>query len=52
METGYPDVLGIIDGTHIKLTAVPKDIEIGFVCHKGFHSINTQIVKYINKKHQ
>lgn len=42
--TGYPNVIGLIDGTHVPLTVLPKEVENGYVNHKGFHSINTQIV--------
>lgn len=49
MESGYPHVLGLIDGTHVSITAVSKDIEIGFVNHMAYHSINVQIVSYQNK---
>lgn len=39
-----PGVVGIVDGTHIALSAVPGDIEIAYVNRKHFHSINVQIV--------
>lgn len=39
-----PGCLGIIDGTHIALSAVTNDIEHAYVNRKGFHSINVQIV--------
>lgn len=42
--TGYPNVIGLIDGTHVPLAVVPNEVENGYVNHKGFHSINTQIV--------
>lgn len=34
----------MIDGTHIAITALPKEIESAYVNRKGFHSINAQIV--------
>ncbi|XP_055319316.1 putative nuclease HARBI1 [Sitodiplosis mosellana] len=40
----FPGILGVIDGTHIALTALPLEIENAFVNRKGYHSINTQIV--------
>lgn len=40
----FPGILGVIDGTHVALTALPLDIENAYVNRKGFHSINTQIV--------
>lgn len=41
-------IIGLIDGTHIALTALPKRTENAFVNRKGYHSINTQIVKAFN----
>lgn len=40
----FPCILGVIDGTHIVLTALPLEIEDGYVNRKGFHSINAQVV--------
>ena len=40
---GFPDLLGCVDGTHIRIKR-PKDNENDFVNRKGYHSINTQIV--------
>ena len=40
----FPGILGIIDGTHVALTALPLEIENQYVNRKGFHSINTQVV--------
>lgn len=40
----FPGILGVIDGTHIAVTALPLDIECAFVNRKGFHSINAQVV--------
>lgn len=40
----FPGILGVIDGTHIAITALPKEIESAYVNRKGFHSINAQIV--------
>lgn len=39
-----PGTLGIVDGTHITITAIPNNIEAPFVNRKNFHSINAQIV--------
>lgn len=39
-----PGCLGIIDGTHIALSAVKHEFEHAYVNRKGFHSINVQIV--------
>lgn len=40
-------MIGIIDGSHIGLSAVPRDVEAGYVNRKGFHSINIQIVRVL-----
>lgn len=39
-----PGVIGVIDGTHVYLSAVPNDIEIAYVGRKQIHSLNVQIV--------
>lgn len=49
IESGYPNAIGIIDGKHIVLSIVPKEVEIVYVNHKGSYSINTQIVRTIVK---
>lgn len=38
-----PGCLGIVDGTHVAISAVKREIEHAFVNRKGFHSINVQI---------
>lgn len=43
-DYNFPGVLGVIDGTHIAITALPKDIENAYMNRKGFHSINVQLV--------
>lgn len=40
----FPGILGVIDGTHIAITALPLETESAYVNRKGFHSINAQIV--------
>ncbi|KAL6265691.1 hypothetical protein P5V15_003038 [Pogonomyrmex californicus] len=39
----FPNVIGIIDGTHIKIRA-PKEDPDSYINRKGFHSINVQVV--------
>ena len=39
----FPGVIGVIDGTHIRIVA-PKEQEEVFVNRKGYHSINVQVV--------
>ncbi|XP_017482367.1 PREDICTED: putative nuclease HARBI1 isoform X2 [Rhagoletis zephyria] len=43
-EFRFPGVIGAIDGSHIKLKTPSKDIEHVYVCRKGGHSINVQVV--------
>nr|XP_034315948.1 putative nuclease HARBI1 isoform X1 [Crassostrea gigas] len=40
---GFPNVLGAVDGTLIPIIA-PKDNEPEYVCRKGFHAMNVQVV--------
>ncbi|XP_048029600.1 putative nuclease HARBI1 [Megalobrama amblycephala] len=40
---GFPGVVGVIDGTHVRIIA-PSEDEAVFVNRKNFHSINVQIV--------
>lgn len=40
---GFPNIIGAIDGTQCAIKA-PSQNEPAFVCRKGFHSINVQIV--------
>ncbi|XP_061170415.1 putative nuclease HARBI1 [Saccostrea echinata] len=40
---GFPNVIGCIDGTHVRIQA-PSHDENSFVNRKGFHSINVQAV--------
>ena len=42
-QAGFPNVIGCIDGTHIRIQA-PSDDEPAFVNRKGYHSINVQAV--------
>lgn len=43
-ENGLPGLVGIIDGTHVAVSALNHEIEHAYVNRKGFHSINVQIV--------
>ncbi|XP_052788534.1 putative nuclease HARBI1 [Mya arenaria] len=42
-KAGFPNVVGCVDGTHIRIQA-PSEDEPAFVNRKGFHSINMQAV--------
>lgn len=42
-------VIGLVDGTHIGITNLKKDIEFQYVNRKGTKSINVQIVRIIYK---
>ncbi|XP_063425421.1 putative nuclease HARBI1 [Mytilus trossulus] len=41
--SGFPNVLGAIDGTHVRIQA-PSEDESSFVKRKGVHSVNVQAV--------
>lgn len=41
---GIPGIVGVVDGTHIILSALPHNIEQPYVNRKGLHSLNVQIV--------
>lgn len=40
----WPGILGIVDGTHVALTNLKKDFEIGYTNRKHFQSLNVQII--------
>ncbi|XP_076284711.1 uncharacterized protein LOC143211135 [Lasioglossum baleicum] len=40
---GFPNVIGAIDGTHIKIRAPSEDAN-SYINRKGFHSINVQVI--------
>ncbi|XP_045115832.1 putative nuclease HARBI1 [Portunus trituberculatus] len=40
---GFPGVVGVIDGTHVRIVA-PKDDKYAYVNRKRYHSINVQVV--------
>ncbi|XP_046585453.1 putative nuclease HARBI1 [Haliotis rubra] len=49
---GFPNVLGCVDGTFIRLMA-PSENEADYLNRKGFHSLNVQMIcdaryKFIN----
>lgn len=43
-QYNFPGIVGVVDGTHIAVTALPLETEMAYVNRKGFHSINTQVV--------
>ncbi|XP_058813410.1 putative nuclease HARBI1 [Topomyia yanbarensis] len=56
-KTGFPGVIGCIDGTHIKIVAPSKDKHL-FYNRKGFYSINvmlvcdhTLMIRYVDANH-
>jgi len=47
--SGFPGIIGAIDGTHIRINA-PKKNSADYVNRKGYHSIHLQVSEYnINK---
>ncbi|CAC5402122.1 HARBI1 [Mytilus coruscus] len=47
--SGFPNVLGTTDGTHVRIQA-PSEDEPSFVNRKGVHSVNVQAVCYARGK--
>ena len=43
---GFPNILGAIDGTLIPILAPPGLDEHLYVCRKGYHALNVQLVTY------
>lgn len=41
---GFPGVLGVIDGTHVAISAVLLNVENAYVNRRGYHSINAQVI--------
>ena len=39
---GFPRIIGVIDGTHIRIRAPTKDPN-AYINRKKFHSLNTQV---------
>jgi len=44
IDAALPNVVGAVDGTHIRLTLLRKEEESLFVNRKQYHSINAQII--------
>ena len=44
---GFPNVVGAVDGTHIRIQA-PTQNEDDYVNRKGYHSINVQVCVQCN----
>jgi hypothetical protein len=42
-SVGFPNVLGCIDGSQIKIRK-PRTNEADYVNRKGYHSINVQVI--------
>jgi len=44
--SGFPNIIGAIDGTHIRIEA-PKKNPVDYINRKGYHSIQLQVNYYI-----
>ena len=42
-KTGFPGVIGCVDGTHIKIIAPKKELQHLYYNRKGFYSLNAMI---------
>ena len=41
---GFPQVIGVIDSTHVKIGFTDTRRAQLFCCHRGFYSVNVQVV--------
>lgn len=41
-SSGFPNTIGVIDGTHIRIEA-PKENAADYINRKGYHSIQLQV---------
>lgn len=47
----FPGIIGCVDGGHVELKAVSKNIERNYVNRKGTHSKNVQFVSYFKERY-
>lgn len=40
----FPGVIGIVDGTHVAIAGMPRNIENAFVDRRGIHSLTVQLI--------
>ena len=40
----FPNVIGCIDGTLVRIVKPTAEEEVAYVCRKGYHAINTQAI--------
>lgn len=43
-EGGFPGIIGVVDGTHVRIRAPEHEPE-AYINRKKFHSINIQVLK-------
>ncbi|XP_065093820.1 putative nuclease HARBI1 [Ochlerotatus camptorhynchus] len=43
-KTGFPGVIGCVDGTHVRIFPPPADVQHLYYNRKGFHSLNVMLV--------
>lgn len=48
-KTGFPGVIGCIDGTHIKILPPAIDERFKYTNRKGFCSLNAMVVSLFNE---
>lgn len=46
---GFPQVLGCVDGTFIRIT-MPPEHEVDYISRKGFHSLNVLVCQLIDAR--
>lgn len=43
-KTGFPGVIGCVDGTHVKIIKPRFDVQHLYYNRKGYHSLNVMVV--------
>lgn len=43
-KTGFPGIVGCVDGTHVRIIAPPSNLQHIYYNRKGFHSLNVMLV--------
>ena len=51
-KTGFPGVIGCVDGTHVKIIPPSKEQQHLYYNRKGFHSLNVMVVSTHKQKRE
>ncbi|XP_055920537.1 uncharacterized protein LOC129952116 [Eupeodes corollae] len=50
-KCGIPNVVGAVDGTHVKILGPKKDLRHVYYNRKGYYSINAMLVRFVSPYH-